>query len=141
MRKVLNRKLYDTDTAEVIGDWESCCDRGNFHYYREVLHRKRTGELFLYGEGHGLSPYGKTYVDGMRGWGESIEPLSQDAANVVRLLRSLSHRLALDDHSRHQDVRRIFALRGISGQVEGNAANLLVVEPIRAQLKVRDNPR
>ena len=80
MRKVINRRLYDTDTAESIGDWENCCDRGNFHYCSETLYRKRTGELFLHGEGHGLSPYGKTYGDGMRGWGEAIVPLAEDDA-------------------------------------------------------------
>lgn len=80
MLKVINRKLYDTDTAKLVGEWENCSDRGNFNYCCETLYQKRTGELFLHGEGHGLSPYAETYADGMRGWGESIVPLTEDAA-------------------------------------------------------------
>lgn len=51
MRKIIKNKVYDTATAQYIGaylgDWED-----STRWRREELYKKRTGEYFLYSEGH-----------------------------------------------------------------------------------------
>lgn len=81
MKKVIDNRLYNTDTAEEIESYESPYFSSDFHYYEETLYRKRTGEFFLYGSGNGLSPYSKSYCDGW-GPGEGILPLSLDEAKA-----------------------------------------------------------
>lgn len=65
MKKVIKNKVYDTATAQYIGaylgDWED-----SFRWRREELYKKRTGEYFLYSEGHETL--------------ETINPLSFDEA-------------------------------------------------------------
>ena len=80
MKKVINGKLYDTDTAKSLGDWHNTWDTGDFKYTHEELFRKRTGEFFLHGVGGPMSRYAKSC--GTSGWtrGERIQPLTPAAA-------------------------------------------------------------
>lgn len=76
MRKIIDGRLYDTDTARSVGEWE----RGSgFGYTRETLYRKRTGEYFLHGEGGPQTQYaewhGSLLCDG-----ERIVPLGFEKA-------------------------------------------------------------
>ena len=43
MKKVINRRMYNTDTAEEIDNYESHYLSSDFHYYEETLYRKKTG--------------------------------------------------------------------------------------------------
>lgn len=79
MKKIIDGKLYNTDTARKVGAWSED-DRGSFSWYEETLYQKKTGEFFLYGDGHAASPYAKSYSDGTMGPGEAVRPLSYDAA-------------------------------------------------------------
>lgn len=81
MKRIINGKRYDTDTAKYIAKYESDYNMGDFHYYREDLYLKKTGEFFLWGNGGGLSPYADHYGD-MRGPGEKIVPLTLDEAKA-----------------------------------------------------------
>ena len=60
MKKIINNKLYDTDTAKRLG-----YDGGGdgFDSWTEELYKKRTGEYFIYGEGGARTRYGE-FVDG-----------------------------------------------------------------------------
>lgn len=79
MKKIINGKRYDTNTAQKMGAFYHL-DRRDFHYFWETLYRKTTGEYFLYGEGGPASKYAETV--GMNEWsgGEKIMPLTVDAA-------------------------------------------------------------
>ncbi len=79
MKKIIDGKLYNTETARALGSW-SGDDRGSFQWFEETLHQKKTGEFFLYGCGHADSPYAKSCSDGTMGPGEAIRPLSYNAA-------------------------------------------------------------
>ena len=79
MKKVINQKLYDTETATKVGEWSNGYGQGDFRWAREELYMKRTGEYFLYGEGGGLSQYAGHYGDSS-GDGEAIEPLTYNQA-------------------------------------------------------------
>jgi hypothetical protein len=80
MKRIIDGKKYDTETAYMVGQWENMYDVSNFHYYSESLYRKRTGEYFLYGEGGAMSKYAETI--GQNEWqgGEKIIPLTYDNA-------------------------------------------------------------
>jgi len=79
MKKIINRKLYDTDTAQEIGAWGNGYYGNDFNSMSETLYRKRTGEYFLHGSGGPRTQYA-TREGNMWGWGEQITPLSFDEA-------------------------------------------------------------
>lgn len=80
MKKIINAKVYDTDTARYVGWWDNGCGQGDFDYVREELYCKRTGEYFLYGEGGARTKYSE--MEGSNTWtsGAMIIPLTYDAA-------------------------------------------------------------
>lgn len=79
MKKIINKKLYDTETAKMIASWSNGLGKSDFRGYEENLFLKKTGEFFLYGEGGGLSPYAERRGDGW-GYGEKITPLTEEEA-------------------------------------------------------------
>lgn len=80
MKKVIRGRVYDTNTAELIGDACGGAElRTDFHYWEEELYKKKTGEYFLYCFGGGLSKYG-VWHGNTGGIGEHIKPLSYDDA-------------------------------------------------------------
>lgn len=80
MKRIINGRKYDTSTAEEVGE-SSHSYRSEYDYYEETLYRKRTGEYFLYGYGHGDSKYAKQ-VCGDFGPGSDIIPLSYEQARA-----------------------------------------------------------
>ena len=79
MKKVINGKVYDTAKAERLAGWSNGCSTTDFGYCEETLYRKRTGEMFLHGEGGAASKYSECNGNEW-GWGEKIVPLSYEAA-------------------------------------------------------------
>lgn len=79
MRKIIDGKKYDTETAEQVGEWDNGLCGNDFNYVYEALYRKRTGEFFLYGEGGAMSKYCESRGDWW-GSGEEIAPISEEAA-------------------------------------------------------------
>lgn len=81
MKKVIDGKRYDTDTAQVCGEC-SYGYPGDFNHVSETLYMKRTGEFFLYGEGGPRSKYAESVS--MNEWtgGERITPLTEDEAKA-----------------------------------------------------------
>lgn len=51
MKQVMDRTLYDTETAEQIATYAPLTDRGDFNYLIERLYRTQAGEYFLHAEG------------------------------------------------------------------------------------------
>ena len=80
MKKIINGKRYDTETATKVGDWENMADIRDFHYESETLYRKRGGEYFLHGEGGAMTRYSESYGNNSWGYGERIMPLSHEEA-------------------------------------------------------------
>mgnify|MGYP000083951940 CR=1 FL=1 len=77
MKKIINGKRYNTETAMLLYEYVSDYSRSDGNYYKESLYKKRTGEYFLFGEGGGLSPYAE-YLSGYGcyTYGYDIRPLS-----------------------------------------------------------------
>lgn len=80
MKKIINGKRYDTETAEYIGSTSWGDGPRDFNHWSEELYRKRTGEFFLCGEGGANSKYREEIS--MNSWsgGERIIPLTDDEA-------------------------------------------------------------
>jgi len=57
MKKIINGKMYNTETAEFIADYNSPHFQNDLNFYEETLYLKKTGEYFLFGKGNPGSPY------------------------------------------------------------------------------------
>ncbi len=56
MKKVINGKMFSTETAKCVGEWDNGYFN-SFKYCEEDLYRKENGEFFLYGRGGANSKY------------------------------------------------------------------------------------
>lgn len=79
MKKIINKKMYNTETASFIGS-DSYSFPDDFRWWEENLYRKYTGEFFLFGKGGPLSPYSKRIGQHKRIGDKKIIPLSTDDA-------------------------------------------------------------
>ena len=80
MKKIINGKSYNTDTATFIGEYAVGRD-GDFAYFCERLYRTRKGQYFLYHEGGPNSKYGK-WECGTGYWTKDIELLDEEEAKA-----------------------------------------------------------
>lgn len=76
MKKIIEGKLYDTETAKEMGTWSNAGGWRDFSHIEETLYRKRTGEFFLFGEGGPMTKYAVS--QGQNSWsgGREIIPLT-----------------------------------------------------------------
>lgn len=81
MRKTIANKLYDTETAKPMGNWQRGyeSDKG---YISETLYLKKTGEYFLHGQGGSRSRYAQRTAPNTWGFGERIIPFSNEEAHA-----------------------------------------------------------
>lgn len=82
MKKVLEGRLYNTDTAKKLASWENMENATDFSWYEETLYRTKTGRYFVYGEGNAMSPYAKQISSVSWKWGEKIKPLTPEEAKA-----------------------------------------------------------
>jgi len=59
MIRIIEGKRYNTETAELIGEFESGNDRSNWRWFGEALYRTPKGAWFTVGSGGPLSPYSR----------------------------------------------------------------------------------
>lgn len=80
MKRIIKNKVYDTDTAQRLGEYAPNPNQSDFHYFCETLYRKKTGGFFLHGEGNAASKYSRSC--GQNEWcsGEKIIPLPYEEA-------------------------------------------------------------
>lgn len=79
MKKIINGRKYDTETAKKVGEWEESVGVSDFSWYEEELYKKRTGEFFLYGCGNAASKYAEHAYGAWQG-GSAITPLTYEQA-------------------------------------------------------------
>lgn len=75
MKKIINGKRYDTNTATLIGS-TGYGYPSDLEYWTEELYLKKTGEFFLYGEGGPMSKYSRKIGENEWSGGEEIRPLT-----------------------------------------------------------------
>lgn len=79
MKKIIDNKIYDTNTAETITTWNNGYPEGNFKYCSQTLYRTKGGRWFLYGEGGAMSIYA-THCGSMYSGGKDIYSLTDGEA-------------------------------------------------------------
>lgn len=98
MKKVIARKLYDTETAEEIATWSSPHYSSDFAHCTETLYRAKNGALFLYGQGGAMSRWSESATGGGTGGGSDILPLTREEALDW-----------LEEHDLHEVIQKHFA--------------------------------
>lgn len=78
MKKIINGRRYDTDTAKLVGSFESGYI-GDFDWKEEKLYQKTTGEFFLAGRGGAKTRWASRTIDGFSS-GDGILPLTFEEA-------------------------------------------------------------
>lgn len=80
MKKIINGKMYNTETAKELGSWANSGGWRDFSHMEETLYQKRTGEFFLYGEGGPMTKYAVSSGQNTWSGGSKIIPLTWDSA-------------------------------------------------------------
>ena len=74
MKKIINGKSYNTETATLIGEYSTPgIGKSDFYYWEAGLYKTKKGNYFIAGEGHALSPFARCFA-GSCGWGSDIDP-------------------------------------------------------------------
>jgi hypothetical protein len=79
MKKVIDGKVYNTETAEKIGHWWNGYSNTDFNNCEESLYKTKKGQFFIAGEGGAFSKYSVSCGNG-RGGGSGIVLLSENEA-------------------------------------------------------------
>jgi len=80
MKKIIDGRLYNTDTAKLIGEFSSPGNWNDFSHYQEELFLKKSGEFFLHGEGGPATKYKEQAGTNCWSGGEKIIPLGYEDA-------------------------------------------------------------
>lgn len=77
MKKIINGKMYNTETAKALGTAYGNAPANSYEYWEETLFQKKNGEYFLHGHGGPASQYAKC-ID-MNTWsgGDKFTPLTE----------------------------------------------------------------
>ena len=112
MKKIINGKIYDTDTARHVA---FAAGGDGFSSWQEDLYQKRTGEYFIHGKGGPMTKYAH-YVDGNNMWseGEKIIPMGAEKA-----------RTWAEEHLEADEYAEIF---GMPDEGEGKAALCIQID-------------
>lgn len=69
MKKVIDGKVYNTDTALLVGQWDNGLPSGGFEYCDEALYLSPGKQFFLWGEGGPMTRWSRS--NGKETWGIS----------------------------------------------------------------------
>lgn len=81
MKKIINGKMYNTETAEIIASWDNGLCGNDFNACSETMYRKKTGEFFLHGEGGANTIYSEQNGD-WRSGSSVIIPYTEEEART-----------------------------------------------------------
>ena len=95
MKKIINGKKYDTDTAKMVAYACSTLGATDFAYWEETLFRKQTGEYFIYGYGGPMTKWAETISQNCWGWGKGIAPLT-----VKQAMKWAENHVTADEYER-----------------------------------------
>lgn len=145
MKKVIDGKRYDTDTAKKVGSWESDQDYRGLYHEEETLYRTKSENYFLYCYGGAASQYGKKIGPNEWASGELIRPVNEAFAQkwAEEHLDASEYELAFgtvaDDLSDMQTTVRIPAILAakLEARMENEKCprNELILRALREYLK------
>ena len=82
MKKIINGRMYNTETAEKIQEWDNGMYGNDFRSCEETLYKKKTGEYFIQGSGGALSKYSIPCGNNGSSGSSDIIPLTKDRAKT-----------------------------------------------------------
>lgn len=80
MKKIIEGKIYNTETANEIDTYYSGHPSGDFNRYEETLHKTKKGSYFLSGFGNAMSKYSESCGGNSWSGGSDIIALSEAEA-------------------------------------------------------------
>ena len=80
MKKIIEGRVYNTDTAQLVGEWANTYNTRDFNFCIEKLYRKKTGEFFIHGRGGAMSKYAVSVGSNTMCGSEQIRPISFEYA-------------------------------------------------------------
>jgi hypothetical protein len=111
MKKIIEGRVYNTDTAELVGEWANTYNTGDFNFCIENLYRKKTGEFFIHGRGGAMSKYAVSAGSNTMSGSEQIKPISFEYAK-----QWAEEKLTADEYEKlfgevvEDDSRRVIAI-------------------------------
>lgn len=115
MKKVINGKMYSTDTAKELASYSNIADVRDFHWFEETLYQKKTGEYFIHGVGGPMTRYARTIGTNEWSGGERILPMSYGEAQKWA-----------EEHLDGDEYEQIF------GSIEDDGAKITVTISVNA---------
>ena len=82
MKKIINGRMYDTETAKNVQEWDNGIYGNDFRACEETLYKKKNGEYFIYGSGGALSKYSISCGNNGSSGSSDIIPLLKDEAKI-----------------------------------------------------------
>ena len=79
MKKIINGKTYNTETAKAVSVWCNG-EYGNMSYVEETLYKKKTGEYFLYGMSGATGKYAESIGCNSKNGGSKFISYTEDQA-------------------------------------------------------------
>lgn len=81
MKKIIEKKVYNTETAKEIGWCGNGCHVNDFNYMRQTLYQTKRGQYFLHCEGGANTCYSER-VGNMYCAGEVIKLMTEPEARL-----------------------------------------------------------
>ena len=79
MKRTINNKVYNTETATLVAEYWNHLSRSDFHYLAEDLYLTPKGVWFLHGQGGAMTHHAEHYGNSCSS-GESIIPMTEKEA-------------------------------------------------------------
>lgn len=95
MKKIINGKIYNTKTAELIHEYDNGIYGNDFRSLDEALYKTKKGAYFIAGSGGPMTKYARICGDSQSS-GEGIKVLSEEEA--VTWLEKHDGDAALEKH-------------------------------------------
>lgn len=80
MKKVVDGKLYDTETAELVHEWDNGRYGNDFRYRSKDLYRTKKGNWFMYHVGGPMTDMSVSCGSNSTCGSKDIEPVSEKDA-------------------------------------------------------------
>ena len=98
MKKVMNGKMYNTETAEMVASWDNGYSKSDFKCCIETLYRTKKGTFFLHGVGGAFTEWASSRGN-IFDAGENVRPLTDEEAKDW-----------LEHHDKVDALERLFEL-------------------------------
>ena len=80
MKQIINGKIYNTETADYIGNYETNCGSRDFGYEFTELYRTKKGAFFVAGNGGPYSRWSMPIGTNGMGGGSGIQTMTTEEA-------------------------------------------------------------